>query len=223
MEKLTDKEIREKLISRGVKSLDDCELMSIIIGDAGAGHSAVETASRILSDKDGSLLELSNTDMTRLRMSEGIGIKRAAVLSAVFEFSERLRREEASIPTSIRNKEDVVAIFNPTIGKLKHEEMWALYLTSANGVIEKARVSQGGTTSIIVDYKLVVKRAVETLASSIIIVHNHPSGIPAPSPEDVAITTRIAQAAGLFDIDLVDHIIITNGASYSFRQNGLIK
>lgn len=223
MEKLTDKEIREKLISRGVKSLDDCELMSIIIGDAGAGHSAVETASRILSDKDGSLLELSNTDMTRLRMSEGIGIKRAAVLCAVFEFSERLRREEASIPTSIRNKEDVVAIFNPTIGKLKHEEMWALYLTSANGVIEKARVSQGGTTSIIVDYKLVVKRAVETLASSIIIVHNHPSGIPAPSPEDVAITTRIAQAAGLFDIDLVDHIIITNGASYSFRQNGLIK
>lgn len=223
MERLTDKEIREKLVSRGVKSLEDAELLSIILGDAGAGHSAADTASKILEDKDNSLLQLSRTDMPQLRMSGGIGVKRAAVLAAVFEFSERLRREEAAVPFSIRGKDDVVSIFGPALGKLKHEEMWALYLTSANGVIEKTRVSQGGTTAIIVDYKLVVKRAVETLASSIIIVHNHPSGVSAPSPEDISITTRVAQAAGLFDISLVDHIIITDGSSYSFRQNGLIK
>lgn len=223
MERLTDKEIREKLISRGVQSLDNDELLSIILGDGGVGHSAVETAARILESKDNSFLQLAKTDMPRLRMTEGIGVKRAAMLSAVFEFSQRLHREETSIPASIRSNDDVVAIFGPALGKLKHEEMWALYLTSANGVIEKTRVSQGGTTAIIVDYKLVVKRAVETLASSIIIVHNHPSGVPAPSPEDIAITTRVAQAAALFDIALVDHIIITDGSSYSFRQNGLIK
>ncbi len=73
------------------------------------------------------------------------------------------------------------------------------------------------------DYKLVVKRAVEVLASSLIIVHNHPSGVAAPSPEDIAITQRIAQAAALFDIRLVDHIIIADGASYSFRQYGMIE
>ncbi len=101
--------------------------------------------------------------------------------------------------------------------------MWALYLSSANGVIEKTRVSQGGVTALVVDYKLVVKRAVEVLASSLIIVHNHPSGVAAPSPEDIAITQRIAQAAALFDIRLVDHIIIADGASYSFRQYGMIE
>lgn len=82
---------------------------------------------------------------------------------------------------------------------------------------------QGGVTALVVDYKLIVKRAVEVLASSLIIVHNHPSGVAAPSPEDISITKRIGDAAALFDIGLVDHIIIADGSSYSFRQYGLIK
>lgn len=223
MERLTDKEIREKLVSRGVQSLADDEVLSIILGEAGAGHSAVETAERILSAYDGSLLAMARADMTRLRMTEGIGIKRAATLAAVFELADRLRKQEASAPATIRGKEDVIALFAPFIARLQHEEMWVLYLSSANGVIEKRRVSQGGVTSLIVDYKLIVKRAVEVLASSIIIVHNHPSGIASPSGEDIDITKRISDAAALFDIALVDHIIIADGASYSFRQHNLLK
>lgn len=223
MERLTDREVREKLASRGASSLTDEELLSIILGEGGGGHSAVATAGRILAAYDGSLLSMARADTGRLRMTEGIGMKRAAVLTAVFELAERLRRQEALIPTTIRTKDDVTAIFSPFLGRLRHEEMWALYLSSANGVIEKTRVSQGGVKSLIVDYKLIVKRAVEVLASSLIIVHNHPSGVATPSPEDIDITNRIFAAAALFDIDLVDHIIITDGASYSFRQFGLIK
>ena len=223
MERLTDRQVREKLVSRGVKALTDAELLSVILGEGSAGYSAAETAERILDVYEGSFAAMAKADMTRLRMTEGIGVKRAAVLTAVFEPADRLHRQEAAAPASIRTKDDVTALFAPLLARLPHEEMWALYLSSANGVIEKTRVSQGGVTALVVDYKLVVKRAVEVLASSLIIVHNHPSGVAAPSPEDIAITQRIAQAAALFDIRLVDHIIIADGASYSFRQYGMIE
>ncbi len=213
MERLTDRQVREKLVSRGVKALTDAELLSVILGEGSAGYSAAETAERILDVYEGSFAAMAKADMTRLRMTEGIGVKRAAVLTAVFELADRPHRQE----------DDVTALFAPLLARLPHEEMWALYLSSANGVIEKTRVSQGGVTALVVDYKLVVKRAVEVLASSLIIVHNHPSGVAAPSPEDIAITQRIAQAAALFDIRLVDHIIIADGASYSFRQYGMIE
>lgn len=223
MERLTDRQVREKLVSRGVRALTDAELLSVILGDGSAGHSAVETAERILAAYDASFAAMARADMTRLRMTEGIGVKRAAVLTAVFELASRLHRQEAAAPSAIRTKDDVTALFAPLLARLPHEEMWALYLTSANGVIEKTRVSQGGVTSLVVDYKLIVKRAVEVLASSLIIVHNHPSGIAVPSPEDIAITKRIGEAAALFDIKLVDHIIIADGASYSFRQYGQLQ
>ena len=143
MEKLTDREVREKLVSRGVQSLSDRELLSIILGEGSAGYSAVETAGRILDAYDGSLPAMARADMTRLRMTEGIGVKRAAVLTAVFELAGRLHRQEAAAPASIRTKDDVTALFAPLLARLPHEEMWALYLSSANGVIEKMRVSHG--------------------------------------------------------------------------------
>ncbi len=222
MERSTDREIREKLVSRGVESLSDAELISIILGDGGE-YSAIETATRILDANGSSLLTLSRADMPRLRMTEGIGMRRAAVLTAAFELAVRLRNQEAAAPSVIRTKDDVAEIFAPQLSRLKHEEMWALYLTSANSVIEKRRISQGGVTSLTVDYKLVVKRAIELLSPAMIIVHNHPSGIASPSPEDIALTARITEAAALFDILLVDHIIIADNASYSFRQHGHIQ
>lgn len=222
MEKSTDREVRERLVSRGASTLSDAELLSIILGE-GTSYSAVDTALRLLANYNGSLPTMARAGIARLRMTEGIGIKRAALLAATFELAERLRMQEAAVPTVIRTKEDVTALLGPHMARLPHEEMWALYLTSANGVIEKTRISQGGVTSLIVDYKLVVKRAVEVLASSIIIAHNHPSGVAAPSAEDISITRRISDAAALFDISLIDHIIITDGQSYSFRQHALIQ
>ncbi len=143
MERLTDRQVREKLVSRGVKALTDAELLSVILGEGSAGYSAAETAERILDVYEGSFAAMAKADMTRLRMTEGIGVKRAAVLTAVFELADRLHRQEAAAPASIRTKDDVTALFAPLLARLPHEEMWALYLSSANGVIEKTRVSQG--------------------------------------------------------------------------------
>lgn len=219
MGRSTDREIREKLLSRGVGALSDVELLSILLGDGG-DYGAEETARRMLERCGGSLLELARSDMKRLRSTEGCGVRRAAVLMAAFELAERLNRQEALLPTVIRSQEDVVRLLGPFMARLPHEEMWAVYLSSANGVIEKARVSQGGVTHLVVDCKLIIKRAIEVLASSLIIVHNHPSGIAAPSAEDIAVTERVAQAAALFDIRLIDHIILAGKASYSFHQQG---
>lgn len=222
MEKQTDKLIREKLVSRGVESLSDAELLSIVLREGYAGGSALELAADLLDSFDGSLSALAKADIPRLRMAKGLGMGRAAILAAVSELSSRINSEEFSAPRAITTKDDAVAVFRPVIGRLKHEEMWAMYLTSGNTVIEKCKVSQGGVESLIVDARLVVKRALELLASSIILVHNHPSGIAAPSEEDIAVTQRISGAAALFDIRITDHIIITAETCFSFHQNAML-
>ncbi len=219
----TDRQVREKLASRGIECLTDAELLSILIREGTAGTSAVDTAAELLDSYGYSLPALAEAGITRLRMSRGIGMNRAATLSAAFELAARLRASEKAAPAVIKTDSDVVAMLGAYMGRLKHEEMWVLYLSSANGVIEKNKVSQGGVTSLIIDTKLIVKRAVELLASSVILVHNHPSGLAEPSPEDLDITDRIAEAAALFDITLIDHIIIAGDSSYSFRQHSLIK
>ncbi len=219
----TDRQIREKLASRGVESLSDAELLSILIREGTVGVSAIDTAETLLEGYGNSLAVLAEAGITKLRMARGIGMNRAAALGAAFELAARLRASEKAAPAVIKTDDDVVALFGAFMGRLKHEEMWVLYLSSANGVIEKNKVSQGGVTSLIIDTRLIVKRAVELLASSVILVHNHPSGLAAPSPEDIDITSRIAAAAALFDIALVDHIIIAGESSFSFRRHSLIK
>lgn len=222
MERPTDKEVREKLASRGAGSLSDAELLSVIIREGSAGTSALDIAAGLLESFGGSLSELSRADITRLRMVKGLGMARAATVACAAELALRIRNEESSAPQAIHTKDDVVAAFRPRLGRLKHEEMWVMYLTSGNTVIESAKVSQGGVEMLVVDTRLVVKRALELLASSFILVHNHPSGIASPSREDIAITGRISEAAALFDIRLTDHIIIAGDNSYSFHQNSLI-
>jgi DNA repair protein RadC len=179
-------------------------------------------AQQLLESLEGSLSALLHADITKLRMVKGLGVSRAATLAAAAELSQRIMAQESSEPKSIIVKEDVVNIFAPFMRRLKHEEMWALYLTSGNTIIEKCKVSQGGVEKLLVDTRLVVKRALELLASSFILVHNHPSGIAEPSPEDEEMTRRIAQAAAMFDIRLTDHIIIAGRKSYSFHQHSMV-
>ena len=109
------------------------------------------------------------------------------------------------------------------IADLDHEEFWVVYLTAGNRVLDRVRISQGGVTGTVVDHKIVVKRALELLAYSLILVHNHPSGVAQPSGEDRELTDKLAMAASLFDIHVLDHLIITDGAYFSFRQEGFIK
>jgi DNA repair protein RadC len=106
---------------------------------------------------------------------------------------------------------------------LQHEECWALYLASSGKVLDRVRISQGGVQSTVVDCKLVIRRALELLAVQVVLVHNHPSGSPDPSQQDRDLTKRVAQAAELFEIRLLDHVVIARGAHYSFRAHNLLK
>mgnify|MGYP000811538619 CR=1 FL=1 len=122
----------------------------------------------------------------------------------------------------LRPGDDVVRLFRPQLERLSHEECWVVYLTSSNRVIERYRISQGGVTGTVVDHRLIVKRALELLATQLILVHNHPSGTPEASAQDKALTERVARAAALFDIRLLDHIIIARDGDFSFLREGLM-
>ncbi len=217
-----DKSIREKLVHQGVGTLDDAELISVIIQEGNGGLSAAELARNVLDANGGNLVQLARTGVKELRITGGLGVRRAAVLSAALELGRRLALEDAALPEVIRTNDDVEKIFRHQIAELPHEEFWVLYLSSANTVVGKVKVSQGGVSGTVVDHRLVLKRAIELLASGLILVHNHPSGIARPSDKDIDITRKISDGAALFDIVVLDHLIITQAESFSFRQNGLI-
>lgn len=218
-----DRFVREKLVHQGVTTLSDAELVSIIVRDGAGMFSAVELAEKILESAGGSLSQLARTELKSLRKIEGLGVKKAAMLSAALELGRRLKLECADEPSVIHTNDDVVKIFRPQIADLPHEEFWVLYLSSANTVIDKSRVSLGGVSGTVVDHRIIVKRAVELLCSGLILVHNHPSGVALPSADDKALTARISEAAKLFDISVLDHLIITPGECFSFRRVGLVK
>lgn len=219
---LTDKEVREKLVSRGAESLSDTELLSILIQDGSASGCTSELASRVLNSAGGTLSTLSRIDMRKLRITEGLGIKKAAILTAAFELGRRIECEKFASPIMIKNNEDIEKMFRPKMSNLRHEEFWVVYLSTANTVLGQTKISQGGSSSTTVDHKIIVKKAVELLSSGIILVHNHPSGVAKPSKDDKVLTDKVAAAAALFDISILDHLIITSGECFSFRGAGLV-
>ncbi|MDR2885528.1 MAG: DNA repair protein RadC [Rikenellaceae bacterium] len=219
----TDKQVREKLLARGAASLTDTELLSILLGEA-PGGTAVEMASKVLAAAGPQgFTALAATDISKLRMMGGMGVKRAAVLSAALEIASRFGCEQADNHEVILTDEDVVRVFRPLLAPLAHEEFWVVYLTAGNRIADKVRISQGGVTGTVVDHKLIVKRAVERLCTAIIVVHNHPSGVARPSESDISLTHKLETAASLFDISLLDHVIITPGECFSFRKEGIIR
>ena len=183
-----------KLLSRGVETLTDQELLELLLDDGDSER----LAGALLSSFEGRLA--------------GMGQPPRRVLAA---------RELG--PDPIGSSNDVVRIFRPLLTEMKHEECWCLYLNTGNRIVERQRVSQGGVQATVVDHRLVIKRALELLATQIILVHNHPSGAALPSEQDKILTKKIAEAAALFDIRLLDHLIIARGGEYSFRQSGLLQ
>lgn len=203
------KNIYDKLASRGAAALSDKELLAVLTDDK-------QLAEALFRASGGSLVRLASEELARLRMLGGLGLQRARVLAAAAEFGRRaaaLQVQEAEI---LSNTEDVVHYFRPRLEKLDHEECWAVYLSASNRILECWRVSQGGLIATIVDHRLIIKRALELLATRMILVHNHPSGSPDASDDDRVLTRRVRSAAALFDIQLVDHVIISREGFFSF-------
>ena len=216
------KNLHNKLLSRGVLSLEDKELLALLIESAGDSRDAQQVAERMLAEC-GSLSALVRLPLSRLRMVEGMGLRRAERLQLASELGRRVAVSSTGEMDSITTDEDVVRVMRPLFEGMRHEECWVLYLTSSNRIIERHRVSQGGVQATVVDHRLIVKRALELLSTQIIMVHNHPSGAAEPSVADKHLTRKVADAAALFDIRLLDHVIISTEGDYSFRRNGLLK
>lgn len=213
--------LTNKIATRGIGSLTDAELLSLLLGDGNSTMSAEELAAKIISES-GSLAALGRMEVSRLRMLEGVGLKRAVRIAAAVEFGRRFMSAQAEEIDTITGSDDVERIFRPLFEGMKHEECWVLYLTNSNRIIERQRLSHGGVQGTVVDRRLVAKRALELLATQVIMVHNHPSGSAQPSEGDRQLTADIDEALRLFDIRLLDHLVIAGNESFSFRQSGLL-
>lgn len=212
----------DKLMSRGAASLKDEELVAVIIAESMSDDRAVELARELLAGSGGDVMSLVEQDAARLRMVGGLGRMRALRLKAVAECGRRVAVSRATNFDNIGSDSDVVRIMEPQLGGLQHEECWALYLASSGRVLERMRISQGGVQATVVDCRLIIKRALELLAVQIVLVHNHPSGSAEPSEQDRVLTERVAEAARLFEIRLLDHVIIARGSHFSFRGHALL-
>lgn len=217
------KNLTDKILSRGAEVLSDAELLSLLVAESLGDDQALELGRELVKESGDSLLGVAEQDIARLRMMSGLGKLRAMRIKAASEMGRRVAQARATSQSVIASDSDVVRLMEPQLGTLQHEECWALYLASSGRVLERMRISQGGVQATVVDCKLIIKRALELLAVQIVLVHNHPSGCAEPSGQDVALTERVSAAANLFDIRLLDHVIISRGAHFSFRARNMIK
>lgn len=213
---------REKLLAKGIAALTDAELIAILIGSGTRDETAVDIAKRILGSVENDLNELGKKQVTDLKKIKGIGEAKAITIIASLELGRRRKLATLKDKTQITSSSDIYNLFQPVIAELPHEEFWAVYLNRSNKIIEKTKLSQGGVAGTVIDIKLVLKNALQLLASSIIVCHNHPSGNLQPSQADKDITTKLAKAANLLDIKVLDHIIVVEDNYYSFADNNLM-
>ena len=217
-----DDQPREKLLYKGKSTLSDAELVAILIGSGNRSESAVDLCKRILASVDNNLSELGKLSTIQLMEFSGIGEAKAVTIAAALELGRRRRGEEALEKKKIISSESVFELMQPIIGELEHEEFWIVYLNNSNKVILKNQLSKGGITGTLVDVRLVLKNALEVGATGLILAHNHPSGTLKPSKADKQITSKLQIAAESLDIKVLDHLIVTENAYFSFADEAIL-
>ena len=213
---------REKLLLKGTQSLSEAELIAILIASGSAKESAVELSKRILASVNNNLNELGKLSIKELQKFKGIGEAKAITIIAAMELGRRRKLSEITKKIKIKSSNDSFQLFNHILEDLPYEEFWIAFLNRANKVLSKTKLSQGGDAGTVIDVKIIMKSAIENLASGLILCHNHPSGNLKPSNEDIKITKQLTEAAKLFDIKVIDHLIIANNTYLSFVDEGLI-
>lgn len=214
---------REKLLLKGISALSDAELLAILIGSGNKNETAVELSQRILffvKNNLNSLGKLSINDL--IQNFNGIGEAKAITIIAALELGKRRKLSDSEKQQRILLSKDVYNIFQPILGDLRHEESWVLLMNSSNKILKKILASKGGITGTVIDIRLIIKEAIENLATNIVLVHNHPSGSTKPSEEDNIVTKKLKDACNLLDIYLMDHVIICDEDYYSYRDNMLL-
>jgi DNA repair protein RadC len=185
-------------------------------------ESAVELSRSILASVNNNLNELGKKTINDFKQFKGIGDAKAVSIAAAMELGRRRKETGVEEKLKVITSSDAAAIFKPLLSDLSHEEFWILLLNRNNLVIDKLMVSQGGYSGTVIDVRIILKKALDKLACSIILCHNHPSGNLVPSEADKEITRKIKEAGKHMDIPVLDHVIIGNGSYFSFADEGLI-
>jgi DNA repair protein RadC len=213
---------REKLLSQGRRTLTDAELIAILIGSGSTTETAVELSKRILHSCSNDLNALAKLTVVELCKFKGIGEAKAISIIAALEIGRRRKDSEQPVSNKIGTSKDIFLMLLPQFADLPHEEFWILLLSKANKVLNKVLISKGGQSATVVDAKIIFKAALENNAASIILAHNHPSGNLSPSQEDINLTKKIVSAAKLLDFTVLDHIIMTDKAYFSFADENYL-
>jgi DNA repair protein RadC len=213
---------REKSYTKGIQSLSNAELIAVLIRSGTRDLSAVELSRNILSLAENNLAILGKCSLADLIKIKGVGKVKALTIIAALELGKRRTSSGITDHYIISSSKDVFNYFHPIMADLVHEEFWVLYLNRSNKIIDRYRISQGGISGTVTDIRLLLKRAIELLATSFIVCHNHPSGNINPSENDTNITHKLKAAGSQMDIHLLDHIIIANDSYFSFADEGIL-
>ena len=213
---------REKLMAKGRAALSDAELIAILLGSGTVKLSAVDVAKLMLQGVGNDLNELARQSAKQLCRHPGIGEAKAISVVAALELGRRRKEADAPARATITCSRDIYNLLRPNLMDLPHEEFWVILLNRANVVMRKGAISQGGVAGTVADPKMIFKEALEQLASSIILVHNHPSGNRQPSAADLALTKKLRQAGDFLDLPVLDHLIYTDRGYYSFADEGVL-
>ena len=213
---------REKMMLHGVSALSNAELLAILIGSGNTEDSAVELMRKVLNDYHNNLSELGKASIDELCRFKGIGPAKAITILAASELGKRRKEEGVEERRSILSSKDVYECLYPLMCDLPTEECWVLLLNQASRLIDKVKISAGGLSATAVDVRCILREALLKRASAIALCHNHPSGSIRPSREDDLLTKQVAQASECMNIRFIDHVILTDGAFYSYVDEGRI-
>jgi DNA repair protein RadC len=213
---------REKLLSKGPEALSNSELVAILLNNGSRDKSAVELAKEILKLGHDNLNELGKLSLTDFKQVKGIGQAKSIIIAAALELGRRRHASAALEKTIVKSSRDIARYLQASLKDYNYEVFAVIYLNRANKINHFEIISKGGITGTVADPRIILKRALEEDATSIVLCHNHPSGNLKPSLADEALTKKIKDAATYFDIKIIDHIIVSEEGYYSFADEGML-
>ena len=215
-----DDKPREKMLARGADALSATELLAILINNGTRSKSAIDLARELLQLGSNSLSSLAKMSLKDLQKVKGVGPAKAVAIKAALQLGILLEEEALNQLPVLRSSKDIAVYLRKRLQHESRESFIVVYLNKANRVLATEVVSTGGVTGTIADPKIIFKRALELQASHLILSHNHPSGNLRPSEADRKLTDKIKQAARLIDMEVIDHIIVSDQGYYSFADSG---
>lgn len=215
-----DERPREKLMLKGKAALSNKELLAILIGSGTSKITAVDLCQDILHYVHHDLVQLGKLSLKDLMRFKGIGEAKAITIMASMELGRRRQAEHHPKVNIIKSSKDIYHLLLADMSDLITEEFWVIFLNHRNKIIGKEKISAGGLTATVVDIRILFKQAIQRLATSIVLAHNHPSGTLKPSHADMQLTQKIKEAGKVLDVQLLDHLIIADSGYFSFADEG---